>query len=49
MYKFLAMRIHNGFLTWEAVKAKGDAVYTNVKKAYEEMYGNAARDNSGQE
>lgn len=49
MYKFLAMRIHDGFLTWDAVEAKGNAVYTAVKKAYEEMYGNATGDNLGQE
>lgn len=49
MYKFLAMRIHDGFLTWGAVEAKGNTVYTAVKKAYEEMYGNATGDNPGQE
>lgn len=49
MYKFLAMRIHDGFLTWEAVEEKGDDFYRSVNKAYEEMYGNATGDNSGQE
>lgn len=39
MYKFLAMRIHDGYLTWDAVKAKGDAVYNAVRKAYTETYG----------
>lgn len=48
MYKFLAMRIHDGYLTWDAVIAKGDAVYTAVKTAYAEMYGeeNAESNNS---
>lgn len=39
MYNFLAMRIHDGYLTWDAVEAKGDAVYKAVKSAYTKMYG----------
>lgn len=48
MYKFLAMRIHDGYLTWDAVEAKGDAVYKAVKSAYTKMYGeeNAESNNS---
>lgn len=48
MYKFLAMRIHDGYLTWDDVKAKGNAVYKAVKEAYTEMYGeeNAKGNNS---
>ena len=49
MYKFLAMRIHDGYLTWDAVKEKGDAVYNAVNEAYTEMYGekNEESGNSG--
>ena len=48
MYKFLAMRIHDGYLTWDAVKEKGDAVYKSVQTAFAEMYGeeDATSDNS---
>lgn len=37
MYKFLAMRIHDGFLTWEEVKEK--KFFDRVKEAYKELYG----------
>lgn len=37
MYKFLAKRIHDGYLTWEEVEKKSFA--DKVKKAYEELYG----------
>lgn len=36
MYKFLAMRVHNGFLTWEEIKEK--SFYEKVKVAYKELY-----------
>ena len=37
MYKFLAMRIHEGFLTWEEIKEK--KFFDKVKEAYKELYG----------
>lgn len=37
MYKFLAMRIHEGFLTWEEIKEK--KFFDKVKEAYRELYG----------
>ena len=36
MYKFLAMRIHEGFLTWEEIKEK--KFFEKVKDAYAKMY-----------
>lgn len=36
MYKFLAIRIHNGELRFETVPEKFRA---NVKKAYKDLYG----------
>ena len=36
MYEFLAMRIHEGYLAWEAIKAK--RFFEKVKDAYAKMY-----------
>ena len=36
MYKFLAIRIHEGYLSIEQVS---DKLKENVKKAYKELYG----------
>lgn len=38
MYKFLAMRIHEGFLTWEEVKEK--SFYNKIVEAYNALYMN---------
>jgi hypothetical protein len=37
MYEFLAMRIHEGYLTWDKIKEK--SFYEKVKDAYEKLYG----------
>lgn len=36
MYEFLAMRIHEGFLTWNEIKAK--SFFEKVKDAYAKKY-----------
>lgn len=42
MYKFLAMRIHDGYLTWNKIKEK--SFYEKVKEAYKEAYGDIGKD-----
>lgn len=37
MYKFLAMRIHEGHLTWDEIKSK--KYYQKVRDAYTALYG----------
>lgn len=40
MYKFLAIRIHDGYLAWEEIEGK--KYYDKVKAAYTALYGEDA-------
>lgn len=36
MYEFIAMRIYEGFLTWDAIRKK--SFFEKVKEAYKKKY-----------